>query len=362
MLRDLTIQNYRCFKNFQVDGLAPVNLIVGMNNSGKTSLLEAIYLLVSQNDPQRLVEVLYNRGEIAERYIGSRVPGEAVRRSTGYQVTHIFYGHRLRPGDAIHLKSKREQRLSLDMQLHAGARQAALTLFEETSETDISTSSLSLLFAYGNHPILEVPVRDDGAIDLRYFRFQRPDLPHRFLTTNNLDFSQLAELWDGITLTPKEENVIAALQILEPTLERISFTSRQTSNSGILLKLRKQNEPIPLGSMGDGMRRLLTLAASAVMAEEGVLLVDEIDTGLYYQTQNDMWRLLIETAQRLNVQVFATTHSSDCVRAFQEALDQSKDRSVGSLFRLSKRGEKIEAVSYTADELAVAIRQDIEVR
>ena len=165
MLRDLTIQNYRCFRDFQIDGLAPVNLIVGMNNSGKTSLLEAIYLLVSQNDPQRLIEVLYNRGEIAERYIGSRVPGDAVRRSTGYQVTHIFYGHRPRPGDVIRLKSKRDRRLSLDIQLKA----KTVPLPEEISEADIR--AFSLLFAYGTQTPLEVPVRDDGAIDLRYFRF-----------------------------------------------------------------------------------------------------------------------------------------------------------------------------------------------
>lgn len=58
MLRDLTIQNYRCFKDFHIDGLARVNLIVGMNNSGKTSLLEAIYLLVNQGTAKCLADLL----------------------------------------------------------------------------------------------------------------------------------------------------------------------------------------------------------------------------------------------------------------------------------------------------------------
>jgi predicted ATPase len=187
--------------------------------------------------------------------------------------------------------------------------------------------------------------------------------PHyRYLTSYGLSFNQLATLWDKITLTPKEDSVINAMQILEPKVERISFTSRPTAAGGILVKLHGQTDPVPLGSLGDGTRRILTLAASEVMAENGVLLVDEIDTGLYYRTQADMWRLLIGTAQRLNVQVFATTHSSDCVRAFQEALSQTKDSSVGKLFRLSLRDEKIHPVSFTADELAIAIRQDIEVR
>ncbi len=156
--------------------------------------------------------------------------------------------------------------------------------------------------------------------------------------------------------------MVAALQILEPDVERISFTSRQTSNSGILLKLHKQPNPVPLGSMGDGMRRILTLVMASVTVENGFLLVDEIDTGFHYQTQADMWRLVLEVAQQLNIQIFATTHSWDCVCAFQEALAQSKDSSIGKLFRLSVRGENICAIEYSSEELSIAVRQGIEVR
>ena len=75
MLRDLTIQNYRCFKDFHIDDLARVNLIVGMNNIGKTSLLEAVYLLVNQENIQCLIDLIHNRGEIAQQFI-SLMPGE----------------------------------------------------------------------------------------------------------------------------------------------------------------------------------------------------------------------------------------------------------------------------------------------
>jgi len=114
--------------------------------------------------------------------------------------------------------------------------------------------------------------------------------------------------------------------------------------------------------MGEGMRQILTLAMAAVTVENGFLLVDEIETGLYYESQTDMWRLLLEIAQQLNVQVFATTHSWDCISAFQEALSQLEDSSVGKLFRLSRKGENIRAVDYPAEKLGVAVRQNIEVR
>ncbi len=361
MLRDLSIQNYRSFRSFQVGDLAQVNLFVGMNNSGKTSLLEAIYLLVSQGTPQCMAEILYNRGEISERLVGSRVPGDSVRRSTSYQVGHIFYGHQPRLSQTMTLASRKDRPLSLTITLMRSSKQVEL-FRDDMDESELS--ELELLFSYRDGEGISIPVRSDGTIEIRSFRLAPRELHHHhFLTTEKLSFSDLADLWDGITLTPKEDKVVEALQILESSVERISFTSRQTSNTGILLKLRGQLEPIPLGSMGDGMRRILTLATSAVMAEDGVLLIDEVDTGLYYRTQTDMWRLLLDTAKRLNVQIFATTHSLDCVRAFQEALSLSEDKSTGKLFRLSLRDKAaIHPVAYTADQLEVAISQEIEVR
>ena len=130
----------------------------------------------------------------------------------------------------------------------------------------------------------------------------------------------------------------------------------------ILVKLRGQSNRIPLSSMGDGMRRILVLAMAAAVAKDGFMFVDEIDTGLYYETQTDMWRLLIETAQRLNVQIFATTHSWDCVKAFQNALAKAHDDAVGKLFRLEKLDERIKSVEFTARDLEIAVRQQIEVR
>jgi hypothetical protein len=230
-------------------------------------------------------------------------------------------------------------------------------------------SIFELVLSFGsNKVVIVIPVNYDGSI--RSIQFQPIISPNDFLnfsrlssfflTTSNLSFEKLAALWSRITLTPKEDKVIDAMRILEPKLERINFT-QPSFNSGILVRLRGQY-PIPLGVMGEGMRRILTLAIAAVTVENGFLLIDEIDTGLHYQTQTDMWRLVIEVAKQLNVQVFATTHSWDCITAFQEALAQSEDSSVGKLFRLSRQEENIRAVEYTPDELSIAVRQSIEVR
>jgi AAA15 family ATPase/GTPase len=182
------------------------------------------------------------------------------------------------------------------------------------------------------------------------------------LTTNYVGHDELAVLWNNITLTPREDRVVEALQILEPSVDRISFTSNQIANSGILLRLKDELQPVQLGSMGDGMRRIIAIAASLVSVEDGILLVDEIDTGLYHGAQVDMWRLVLETALRQDAQIFATTHSWDCVKAFQQALLRFNKPDVGRLIRLEKSDKKVEAIPYSVDELEIAVKQGIEVR
>src|SRR5207245_797926 len=84
---------------------------------------------------------------------------------------------------------------------------------------------------------------------------------------------------------------------------------------GFIVKSRAYEQPIPIGSFGDGMWRLLAIAIAISQCKGGVLLVDEIDTGLHYTVLPAMWRLIMESAHDLDVQVFATTHSSDCIEA-----------------------------------------------
>jgi ABC-type multidrug transport system ATPase subunit len=385
MLRDLTIKNYRTFKEFSVDGLAQVNLLVGKNNSGKTSLLEAIYLLVRQNNLRALLEVMDSRGERYDYPASTLTVNNHYQSQQGYQTRHLFHDRQLHPkdsADTISLSSHGENSLSLQIHFvyHSAIKEASEEEVSKLNQIEFykdqkfevtpSTVFLSLIYGEDSNGI-GIPSGEDGLVSTYSFQIlyqHRPDLfsettsSSRFLTTDGIDLNILSALWDEISLTPKEEKVIEALQVIEPTVERIGFTSNKLADGGIRLKLRDQSSPVPLGSMGDGMRRILNLAIALVSTENGVLLVDEIDTGLHYQAQTDMWRLVIETAKRLNVQVFATTHSWDCVCAFQEALGQTEDPLVGKLLRLSQRGEDIQAVAYTADELEIAVRQGIEVR
>lgn len=368
LIQSMTIKNYRVFKDFELDQAARVNLIVGTNNSGKSSLLEAIYLLTSKVPDSSLMYILGERGEYTSK---PNNPRYARRFIGGYLISHIFNGHQLNKDCSVLIQSTTLAQLLLRVSIqdirHKEENKVVQLSLMEDEDFEVDTHAGRLVFEQiksGDEPQKDVLLISEGLVPFRNYprRISMPEQESRLVTTDYLAYDELTTLWDSITLTPKEDKVVEALKIIEPKVDRISFTSRQNSNSGILLKFRDESEPIPLSSMGDGMRRVLGLVASLVSVEAGTLLIDEIDTGLHYGVLKNMWRLILETATKGDSQVFATTHSWDCVRAFRDTLKEVSDKDIARLIRLERIDDSIETIGYSAEELDIAIKQGIEVR
>src|SRR5207245_792380 len=99
-----------------------------------------------------------------------------------------------------------------------------------------------------------------------------------------------------------------------------------------------------MGSLAQDKHALFVKAAgiarALINAMDGFLLIEEAENGLHYSIQPDVWRLIFRVASRMNVQVLATTHSWDCIEAFQTAASEAGPE-VGMLIRLRQKGGKI---------------------
>jgi AAA15 family ATPase/GTPase len=165
-------------------------------------------------------------------------------------------------------------------------------------------------------------------------------------------------------LTPNEEKVAEALRIIDPSIERVASLSRLSGRgapSPIVVRLRGSEARVPIGSMGDGIKRLLVLSVNLVTSAGGCLFVDEIDTGLHFSVITKMWQLLIETARRLDVQVFASTHSLDCLQALARVCEEKPDLA-GEVAVHRIHSDREVATRYSAGELALSVRHEMEIR
>ncbi len=178
-----------------------------------------------------------------------------------------------------------------------------------------------------------------------------------------LSNNNLIQLWDKVSLTDLEEKVIDALKIISPNILKLNFVGNSSgTNSRVpLVRISSSENPVPLRSLGEGMSRLLGMALALANCEDGMLFIDEIEIGLHYSVLPDVWKLIFKTAKDLNVQVFATTHSKDCIEAFtQAAIDD--EESDGMLIRLENKDGTIKAVNFNEDELQTVEQRNIEVR
>ncbi|MCK4660559.1 MAG: AAA family ATPase [Phycisphaerae bacterium] len=372
MLTSLTLENYRGFQKYRIADLSRVNLLVGKNNCGKTSILEAIHLLASGGNPAVLMSIAYRRGEGVFR---QEKPGPH-RRDVFPDVSHLFHGHEL----------YEDQRFWLEENGVLGRLTAHIITYKETDKksgsfdetTEIPSFELLLEVtgdAAAEPRSVRLPVSEDGCFHANHslYRFftrvaaGKLGFAHvQFLTPESVKFDQLSEMWNNVLRDSREGEIIEAMRILEPRLADIVLLSGESADwagnrAGIFAGFEGEKRRVPLGSHGDGMYRLFALALSLAQTAQGVLLIDEIDTGLHYSVMGDMWLLVVKAAMKSNVRVFATTHSFDCVRGLAWLCENHPElQAEVSLQKIERSLE--EAVALDARQIMIAAEQGIEVR
>lgn len=380
VLDSLKVQGFRAFEDLQIEKLGRVNLITGKNNVGKTCLLEALQVYARRGEPNVLQSLLVRRDET---YIsGSGKISEATRLLE--DVRHVFYGRagametdqKLVIG-SLHQEENRVV-FSIEMQ-EAPPKESGATvsvdgkfLVEVEEGKFVSAESalardlrpLKRFFAlrFGGQT-RSFPFAPETFFQRNVARLMGEELKHTFIWSRGLDEKVAAAYWDQVALSAEEDDVIKALQIVAPHLMRVNLVSAKEGNPDrvAMVRLSTRAEPIPMRSLGEGMNRLFGLSLALVSSGGGLLLVDEIETGLHYSVQADMWRLVFETAKRLDIQVFATTHSYDCIRAFEEAASGDSETE-GVLVRLENKDGKVVCVPFDERRLEIATREGIEVR
>ena len=169
-------------------------------------------------------------------------------------------------------------------------------------------------------------------------------------------------LWANVALAGGECDVVEALRIIEPCITAVSVEPDGTPErvAQAVVRIDDNPNPVPLHSFGDGINRLFAIALSLANARGGVLLIDEFENGLHYTTLESVWGMILRLAERLNIQVFATTQSWDAIEGLQKAAAESSEDVM--LFCLTRWGDKMFTSLFDEKDLAVAVRSRINLR
>lgn len=380
-LPSFRVQGFRAFRHLQLSRLGRVNLVVGKNNVGKTTLLEAIRVFSAGKSALHEIKSLlekrseFQRGtptnkqatiiDVQRAFFRAAEPDLPIRNISMASAppesppnpnneTHIFLGWMEKLGEDTSTPTNRR------------------LIFDENKLPQSQEHIVEIIGLTAPHKtgiFFELPdfVRPDKikAEPLNILRDTESEnrLNYQYVPAGGLNPEEVGELWDRIALTEYEKDVLKALQIINPEIERVSLvnTAQEFNNKRLALIRRKDSpSPEPLKSMGDGMNRLFELSLSLANAQNGILLVDEIENGIHYSAQESLWQFIFEASHQLGVQVFATTHSWDCIESFQHAASTHSDE--GVLISLARAGDEIRTSTFDERELEIITRESIEVR
>ena len=402
ILDSLVIKNFRGLRDLRINKLGRANLIVGKNNIGKTSVLEALRIYAEPGSLDAMIEVLSERDELPKNLVE-----EGFRRDPGkpLPVEQLFYGRQADFGESftmvvgppstpekmlrIKFEESRELRLLHDPEKiiinEDGTSEDLHDYYENLMSHDRGLSIQqgdALRFQLLEQPKLyrlgtRTAKADRLPPKLNYNSTPLIHIPFVRIGPQGLHQSNALRYWDKISLSDVEGEVVESLNIIAPEVTRLAIKEvgeqklwgynirpnylDATKQRILYAKVKGHEEPIPLKSLGDGVQRMFGIIMSAVNCRDGFLLIDEIENGIHYSVQIDLWRIIFHVAESLDIQVFATTHSSDCISAFQAAAAEMAEEE-GVLIRLTRRGDRILATEFDEREMEIAVDGEMELR
>jgi AAA15 family ATPase/GTPase len=348
MFKEITINGLRGLKAVSLKEFGTVNLIVGKNNSGKTSILESLFLASNPGNPDLPIRVNQFRNEIDEN---------SWRLCRQPQLSEIEIVATLNsPPETRRLTIKPLQQDEL-----SESAQPLKEVFSSSSEPINQINGLSLECEYETTQTQKQTTSwiraKEGQIEKK---LSSPALILKtFYLTPNLERHALGTLLNEIQIQKEISKVVEVLAAIEPSINAISL-----GLDGTILVDIGHDRLIPLGAMGAGLIKVLAVISAMTTFKNGIVLIDEIENGLHHTSQLTLFKAIIEASARFNVQVFATTHSIESLSALKSAYQERSTNKKPSLklYRLEKHAESFRVIDYRFETLAAAIDNSWEIR
>lgn len=351
MIRALHVKNFRSLKTLDVFKCARVNVIVGDNGSGKTALLESLFL------------PLGNSSEVASRIRQWRGIDTMIQGfSTPASIEQAMFGDLFYRGDTdlvitLRLEGDGPEARTLtigrnfpgdgNLPLQGGSSptQEPPIRFRWTDSVGVSRESVLMQFG-GN--IQFTPTDDRG-------------LPGSYFFAANLPISsyETATRYSELSRAGNEDILVEALKHVYPAVADIKVEI--IAGAPVLYcKIGKGVPSIPLGNVSGAVNRLVAVFTAIASRPKGVIFIDEIENGVFYSRQKSIWSIVLDLVRRMDSQIFVTTHSMECLKSLRDAAGTRVDDI--SLWRVEGTNDGPMVTTFNGKTFAAGIEQQVEMR
>jgi AAA15 family ATPase/GTPase len=297
-IREIEIKNFKCFENFKAEGFGRVNLIGGKNNVGKTAFMEACYL--GENMPEE--DFFYEEDEI-EKLKKAYTILEFHRDSSNFLLSNIEIDYKFT-----------QSKLLINGILKSFEN--AFTL-DESFKIEL-TRNIS------------------------------------FISILDIINEQIINAIDEIKLLNKEDEFNHLLKEIFKIDKIDVIRNKVMVKDGVYYLF--------LSEYGDGIKHFLTIVLSLYLNENKIIYLDEIENGIHYTNYDRLWEIILTISKEQNVQVFATTHSKECIESYARVAKKLEDKEIAFIKMTRLEDGSIMAGVRDCETIQYAMKDGHEVR
>lgn len=348
MFHNIEINRLRGIKHSKIEGLKQINLFFGKNNCGKSSLLDAIFLISGISNPKLPLNV-----NIIRNY----------RRLEPSDMKLDFYS--LDMSNPIVIKAENDETRELQISVVESSSSKVNLLGEDNNvaSTDLNNKyGLVLKYKVDEHAYESSIIMSHSSNNSLEQRIKMPAHYKEKLTCRYLnpkfDFTTSIDGLVDVIKNKDEAFIVNALRLIEPNIKDFVLSQNE-----VLVDIGLDKR-IPINMMGDGARKILSILTSIYECKNGIVLIDELSNGFHYSVMKGVWRAIISVAKKNNVQIFATTHDLDSIKGLRDAAKSGEEYNDSIVcFKLQRTADyELKSYTYSLDSVDYSLTQEIEIR
>lgn len=348
------IHNFRGLQNLYVENMRPVVLVSGKNNIGKTSLLEALFLLASHGNNASLQSLnifrnkmfSFTNTEVWEPLFYKRDPSNTISITSVYKNQNVSLELSKDDEYIPNSNARISQQALEEIRLAVKDSYTIKGIFKQDDYVEMFHVSASGKAILHDNEAISGKVSDVEALKIRF-------ISDAIIRSD----ASIADLMSRVELDDKKQDVVEILKMIDPTISDITTLSFGGVPS---LYLRNKDGLLPIQFAGDGINKLIYIVLSILQSKDGAVLIDEVDTGFHYTMLDNLWRTIGSLSIKCNCQVICTTHSIEAISSSISGLRSMEGDFC--YYRLGNDKDGLKAYRYSYDLLRSALNSDLEVR
>ncbi|MEA1955077.1 MAG: AAA family ATPase [Campylobacterota bacterium] len=332
MLKNIEIVNYKCFKDFKLNGLSQINIISGGNNVGKTALLEALLIINNENIRSiiDIIKLIFLNRDLSIENINNYLK-------------------------KINLSFKKDNKIITIQHKYIDE----LINSNIKNFDNLKGVSEEFLLLTIDNKLFVFPLKEQEELSSRKIIDIKKEF--NFIDSASPNNKLLVELYSEVQTKNIQHNFLEYLKILD---DNIVLLEPQFLYGEPLVRITLKNPELSLISseLGEGTNRYIEILATLLSNSNGSVFIDEIENGIHYSKLKEICKAIIEIVEKEDIQLFITTHDEETIEAFAQASEELNYKGISSIELYKDEDNTIQSIVRNSEQFIATVDAGMEVR